>query len=1717
MELTSGQLLELYDQDLYLDTYEKARPFWRQEVLDQLQPQDIVHAGRISRRVGGHRLCRWLFRRARLMAPDDPAVMHFTFNCGIDRRNLLQQLEIFEQTPLLATDDTDMNAGWLADNACWLAYVRDFDQAQRRIEQAREYSSHARWVSICEGWLRIHMDQWDEAREIAEELMASRPSMPAGVAIYSHVMSKVREHQQAADTLIPVATGCQSYEVVSITVNLLLGIAERNPSRRAELASQAEQLLARMEHLMPLQDRETQRLLAYHQMDLALLKNDRSALEQYSSQVQSRFFKRVRENLQKTPEGKQILLPCKPVHQKHNTCLPSSIATVVSAFGVELDDDALARELTYDGTATWRAVNWLEQHQMACRTFVVTPELAEKLITAGIPFVLCNNYDAGSHATAAIGLDKASGLLIIHDPGSYRWVQVFLENVADEERPIGPEGIAIVPADQADRLEIVAYQSHIPAQAAVDFWEARETQSPQAACSVVSDYVELLPDHPAVKRLGALARVEQGNLAEAIEIQEQLLGQWPVNIVLRNDLLGSLRATRNSARVRDALGELVERGRLPSVDLRKPWRRPPAVYLTQYADYFGQSVDSSHRASILLHRAIRQHPTLAMAYHVLGDLRVRQGRHDEALLAYRVAACLEYENDHFARAYCDTLRRVGREQEGLDFLLHRVRELGERLKGGHPWVAYTDALEGYGRCEEAIEVMGQALQNRPDDPVLLSFAVSFSSRMGRWDEARDALEILGKTPDRARYLQAAVLFYVGQGLWDEAHTLGRQWIDECPNSPFAREMLLSISLNLHGRSAQLDLVRSLMEQRADDESVEDLYIDVLKSDNRDEEVSGLLRKRLDRNPLDSWAWRELGYSLLREHGLQTVEQRKKTMVELEEISERIGELDPYSNATWWFRGNLLDATGNHAEAVEAFMQGIALEPSEEYGYRRVWDLGDHLDREQLLEISRQLEQRLLNTIGPLHHARTMAFRLAQSFGVKAAESAVQRWREQLPEDPELLEAHADLLLFYGQGRSDATRVVELLEPAVTRYPNHFDVAFSLADAYSVLMDTQREVQVWQDLLRRDPRSGRARDFLARMHLRENEGDQAIAIMQEGLQRTPMEQGAWLDFMGIYQDLGDHQAALDLLQRGIEKMPRNIALRRNAINVALTLDQDELAVDLARKGVEIFPDGAYCWFLLAQTLQRCRINNDLQEVEEALKTALNCNAALFEAADMLSDLQARSGRYALARETIGNMLELGNDPAPVKAQLACIQQIEGDTPGAIRQMGDVVRRWPAYSWGWGELMRWIEQEESWDLAREYLDDPVPCIQQDPDSSARRLSILEQAGASTEDLDPQWDQLLHDFPQNEVTYTRRFDVLCRQERLDEARKVIEAIYPVRSLSEFVVARRLHLAIHQKRNDEIQEYLPRLWTLPNEHGYWPLDRTWELVKESPLVGQTVQLGVDLLLSGRKLHGRAIEHIVGSIKLMARRGTLWQRCKSLLKLQPPHHILVLQTLLDKLHESNWDGGLGRAAILDYFNENGYRPLVLDYWRANKDTCRQLTPLWMCIAHVLLDIPDPELTALRDWMDDWREHQGIEMWAVSNYTYALNREDDPSRMPLLVRTARDALEHLPQDHTAMFMAALLCQTTLKLKHIEEFVADVQRYEYLLDDDLTDQYLGDIPTNYPKAFVLLGQLRTRDFQDTEDLEKWLGETYEDLSGKLPAWFRSAWDLAETDRKKQFKQ
>ena len=1699
-------VIEFYEANRFLDAYEATQPLWRRpEVAEELSVEQLVHAGRLAGRLGGPRLRRWLFRLAYRREADHPLVVYFVGDGRPGRVHVLEDLIRFEHREDLNSGSPAWDASWQSHQAIVWAWVRGFDRAHELLAKAKESNCERAWVSTCEAWVFCHEDRWDEALAAAERAWEISPGSPAAAAILKRVLGMMGRLAEAVDRLLPVAQAGQSHETLAIAITGMTALAERSDrADRERLAGSAYELCGRLGDLAPLADREIRAEIAHLQMHAAMIVGDRELIGRHAADVRAGFLRTFCANLDANPDGRQMVLPYRPVFQKHMTCMPSSIAAAAGVFGVTLDEDALAAELTYGGTAAWRVLDWLRANGFAAKVFIVTPSLCASLIESGLPFVISMKRPGSAHATAVIGLDEAGGVLMIHDPSSQGWVRALVDRIDEEEKPFGPEGLVFVPQDRAEDLKIIPDHASRPAEAYVEYTKTTETKGPRSAQGVVRALAQAYPDHPLTRRLDALYRAATGELYSAIQIQESLVAEYPNSIVLRGEFLWSLHRTADRARIRTVLSEIVDRGRIRGNELGLVWRYPPAIYVAQYADHLGVTAQGFPRAEKLIWKAVRAEPQAAVAYHALADIYVRQGKGPQSVLPYKVASLLERDNDHFARAHADALRRSGREEDGLAYLSRRVEQLGQLVSGSGAWITVVAALEDYGRPDEAIEAMLRAQSQRTGDADLYSFATRFWIRMGEWDRADAALSAVEATGHRAMYLEAAVCAAELKGDWRRALALCRDWVRELPESVFACQVLLRLSACENGTRASLDLAREWVRSREAHEEFEELLVDALRRSSEKAEAEQIVRTRLDRNPLDAWAWRELAYLLLEKFELSGAEDRKAILAEIEQIAAEAQRLAPQQAPTYILRSHLAEAHGQYAEAAELLLEAASAEPETGYCYDHAWDHADELSAEMRDRVRHGLEEQLLRTIGPLHNARGLCFQIAAHYGAKEAERSIAQWQQQAGDDPEVIEAQVDLLLEFGQGRSDARRAVEILQPAIRRFPNHFDLRLSLAHAHRVLLEEDEEVALWREVLRREPINTFARRRLADMLARRGELDSAVELLRTATRFDPQDRAAWSETAGLLWENQRRDEALATAQEGLGAIPESVELLEQAVDYALELDRHELAVALARDGVDRMAGGAYYWFILAMTLQRSHVTNDLVEIEQALRKSLERNASLVEAAGELSAVLVQTGRYDEAREIMNGLLPLGSGPGPIHSQLAWITRTRGESSKAIDEMAEVVRSWPRHKWAWLQLMEWLEIDEDWDRAKSVLAEVHPVIGDDPGLSSRRLLLLGAAGVPADELDGQWDQLLYDFPEHQSVHLRRFDLLLDREEFDRAEAVLTAIESFHPRSGFLLARKVRLLARADRPADAVSAAMAVWQLPGEDDAWSCETAWAALDEIGMTRPAAQAVLDWVHDGRRVQPRALALTVEDLHVLAPRRGLLARLATLLHLRPPWVAQPLCELLEVLSKADWDDGSYTATVLEALNTTRLRGYALEYWRRNTDPCRRRTPVWQIVGLVLSDLDD--WPSLRSWMRDWREHQAVNMWAIVNYSLSLRKYEGLGEdLEELYATSRDVLEHLQHDHSARYHIATLCEATLRLRKQEEFIQLTETYRTELEDEEFGYWMPEEGAAMPEVLFLfrdLLEMPPRDWPRIEDQRRRMNILR--AKAKLPPWVRELW-------------
>ncbi len=1620
-----SHLLELYEQCRFLDALELVRPRWPdRQAVDQLPIETLVHCGRLAGRVGGVGIHKWLQRLARRREPAHPLVRYGDCGSHLTRRGLLEELEGFEREPALGASDPDIEASWLGYHAVLFSAFRDFTRAYALLAQAESLRPDDAYLLACWAMVELAADRRAEAIDFAERSWERCPGTPAGASVLGQALAKDGRTEEAAERIASAAEVGQGFDLAISAVWYLCAVAERlPPQRQGPLVSRALGLAERLEDLAPLAGVIARYRMAMARFDVLLLDRSPAAASRLESALPASFSAALASKLRERPGARRIVLPYEPVRQKHNTCLPASVAAVLGGQGVELDQDELASALTYAGTPGYRVVDWARERGLVAQPFLARPEVVRGLLEASVPFVLSMVSYGSAHAVAVIGLDEA-GAVLIHDPSAIRLQQQLLDSLDADEAPVGPRGLVLLRGDRPGALDAIPDADRVIAEALVDFDRSYADPARQTTERVLERLADGPADDPIRQRLRAIHLLQLHEVTAAIELFEPLLAAHPDCIPLRLDLLAAVRQSQDAGRVRQLLADVVERGRLPGVTAEQVWRYPPTNIVAQYADHVGVTEPDIPRVEELLLAALRRNPYDGLALHVLGDLRLRADQRQDSLLPLRLAACLAEENEHFAREFADQLRALQREDEGLSFLEDRVDRLGALADGGDPWVTWIEANIDFGRPAAARAALEAAVDARPSDPLIHQYATRFWARRGAWSLAEAALSEVERLGTRLEYLAAAVPFFQGRGRWKDALPLCREWRDTAPSSAYARAHLLDLLAVSRGQAAALDEARSWLARQPGHDELEMLVYGRLKGLDLTGEQEELIRQRLDRDPLDAWAWRELGFIKLEQAVRVSGQAHAACCREAELALDKSVALSPTNASTHSLRGRLAEVRSDPQAAVAAYLESLEIEPDEPFCFERAWACAGRLSEDEQRLVRQVLEDCLLRTIGPPRSARDLAFSIAERYGVSEAERAVTAWSEERGDSPELIEALVDLLLHWGQGRSDAARALELAKGGLERFPYHVGLEYSLARAHAILGQADEEAAILNGILDRRPLDVSARYGVARHHERRGESILARVVLRDGVEAAPANPSAWLALAGFEQAHGRREQAIEVLTEGIERNPRELDLVERLVEILQQAGQHARAVEAARGAVSRAADKAEAWLLLAGALREDPVRVDSAEVIDCYKTALDRDASMYAAADELAVVLAERRSFEEARAFIEAQAGTLSDPSPAHARLAWLTRVAGDPVRAREEMLAVTQSWPHHAWAYARLLDWCEQDSDWDTARALLEREAECLAGDPLLQARRLTLMGKLGFAAEEVEASWEQLLADFPESEPTLLVRFDQLLERRDLDAADEILKKLEALDPTSAFILARRVEFLLLRERDFDALDIARKVWTLPGDDG-WPEGFCLVGLAKAGRVLSCAKALCELAEAGARIRPAALSALEDVC-----RGAEVGNDPVLLPAQ-------LERLLEALAQVETEDGRGVAAVARCLGHNDHIGSVVKFAQRRPEYCRALGPVWAAMGEIFLDGSRRGAARASEWLADWRERDGVPMWVAAVLTQAGRKrrwwwrmEED---LEAIGETAMDALSQLEQDHTAGFLACVALESQLRRGRDERF------------------------------------------------------------------------------------
>lgn len=325
----------------------------------------------------------------------------------------------------------------------------------RRAEDTGQAKS---WVLSNRAWVLLLEDRFEDSLAVAGEAWQFTPGHPYSAdALAAASAAGGREAEFSELMLQYFAAGGQSGQCLEILLSSGYSAAKRlEGSQREEFVARLVTASELYPTLFPLADRHTLQAATYQRLMLAYAVRDWDSIARLAPQVDAPYFQEVLAHRQANPTGARMLLPHTPVRQRHNTCLPASVATCGSGIGVEIDQDALSRAISFEGTAWWRAREWAAAQGLQTRCFFFSVEATRELISRGIPYMISFAGLNTAHACAVVGLDDTCGTVLVHDPSDARLGEMLAARAGQDESPVGPHCMAFLTTEQAQALASVS-------------------------------------------------------------------------------------------------------------------------------------------------------------------------------------------------------------------------------------------------------------------------------------------------------------------------------------------------------------------------------------------------------------------------------------------------------------------------------------------------------------------------------------------------------------------------------------------------------------------------------------------------------------------------------------------------------------------------------------------------------------------------------------------------------------------------------------------------------------------------------------------------------------------------------------------------------------------------------------------------------------------------------------------------------------------------------------------------------------------------------------------------------------------------------------------------------------------------------------------------------------------------------------------------------------
>lgn len=1384
-----ASIQDLYDTGQMLQAYQAAvkvgpLPHWEGELAEIL-------AGRLCHNLGADQLGGIIHWRAWRKNKTSPDLVAYRAHQLLRTRGGLLTLQFCENYGKVAptTPPRDV-AHLLSIKALSAGNLRDFRMAQRFMDEAMSLLPEDPWLFVIQSSLLEMQDRYEEALAKARHTLTLRPWYRPGVQAVAHLLQVLDRKEEA---LVFLREANANMENLHVAGQLLMIELEEN------LLAEAERTLQRYIQLAPLLDKRGK---AWAEIQAILINCRRGNLEKAAGIASKRkepYYQELAARIQANHPSAQRILDVPFVRQHHLTCAPATLAAISSYWQRPARHLDIAEKICYDGTPAQSERNWAITEGWVVREFTVTWESAKALIDRGVPFTLTTSGATMGHLQAVVGYDEIRRSLWIRDPFIYSKVEFFLQSLLEQNAANGPRGMAMVPSDKARLLDNLALSDSTFYDLLLEAESELERHNRAGASIALQRLQELDPTHRLTLTCARAIAAYDANTPAILAAVEGLLKQFPNDPNLNLCRLSCLRDLSRRADRIEVLETLI----------KKPGTAP--VFWQMYAEELRADSRQLPAAKSWVNWALRYAPdanTISSAAHILWQ----EGKFQEAVRYYRIAACLGEKKEQFARTYFIASQHIRGTEATLEFLKDRWDRFGGTSP--EPAMTWVQSLQQAGKIKETREALTQSLKRLPDNGDLKLFAADFYARFAEIQTAKELLQASQSTTSSGKWRRTAAR--LAEYSAEKAEALGH-WRSILIVEPLAHDCLAAVA-GLLSEIEGIDSTLKFLEERCIEFPKScpllALRAEWLKRSERPELKEALLAL-LEANPVDDWAWRELA---LFESGQGDFDAALNAANEALNIDPR----NSFSHST---KAAVLLAANKIPQARECLQQALKLNVNNDYAIAEFVRTGPTVaDRQAALAIvSDELREQVIFGTALLTYKNVVRGSLNSLEVLSLLEAAHQArpdlWQSwqvliiQLLEIGRSEEAAAKAIaacemfpliaeLWLEKGRAlgacgKQEEEIAALEKALQITPGYADAAMALSERFLALNEQAKARRTLEKAIANSPTEVRLLGCLARLNWYAGEKLAAIETLKKTTQLEPGYQFSWETIKEWAQQSGD------------TSLPRECAL-------ALTKSR---------------PGEARSWLIFAEMLEdQAPVEQVLNALNKALDLSPQCEAAYDRKARILARLGHINEALACCRPSVFSRV-----PPALALREAWIEKLRGNLQRAIDLAIKLSTECPEYAPCWQALAEWYGEDQNLNAATNCA---IKLCDLAPLSAVPLgyLGDLKEKAGDTAGAAEAYEKAFALDPYYQFAGLKLFQFHIKRKQLESASKVLSALRNCVQPST-VTALEIQLACEQSEKPKALELFSRLCTDPhvtdwdlNDASNWlirfKLQRKWKKV---------------------------------------------------------------------------------------------------------------------------------------------------------------------------------------------------------------------------------------------------------------------------------------------------